>query len=84
MDQNSWGEKGGALIQGDTIIIIAKIARGNAYSGVYKGQTNSKYFFQANVSCKKQTNKFDFTTVAAHLRAAAINLKSVFFTRKFT
>ena len=62
MDQNSWGEKGGALIQGDTIIIIAKIARGNAYSGVYKGQTNSKYFFQANVSCKKQTNKFDFTT----------------------
>ena len=27
-----------------------------------KGQTNSKWFFQAEVSSKKQTNKFDFTT----------------------
>ena len=26
-----------------------------------KGQTNSKWFFQADVSSKKQTNKFDFT-----------------------
>ena len=27
-----------------------------------KGQTNSKWFFQDDVSSKKQTNKFDFTT----------------------
>ena len=27
-----------------------------------KGQTNSKWFFQDNVSSKKWTNKFDFTT----------------------
>ena len=27
-----------------------------------KGRTNSKLFFQADVSSKKQTNKFDFTT----------------------
>ena len=27
-----------------------------------KGQTNSKWFFQANVSSKKRTTKFDFTT----------------------
>ena len=27
-----------------------------------KGQTNSKLFFQANISSKKGTNKFDFTT----------------------
>ena len=27
-----------------------------------KGQTNSKLFFQADVSSKKRTNKFDFTT----------------------
>ena len=26
------------------------------------GQTNSKWFFQANISSKKRTNKFDFTT----------------------
>ena len=26
-----------------------------------KGQTNSKLFFQANVSSKRRTNKFDFT-----------------------
>ena len=40
---------------------------GNAYVGplylfVFKGQTNSKSFFQANVSSKKRTNKFNFTT----------------------
>ena len=28
---------------------------------VDKGQTNSKWFFQADISSKKQTNKFDFT-----------------------
>ena len=28
-----------------------------------KGQTNSKWFFQANVSSKKQTNEFCFTTM---------------------
>ena len=28
-----------------------------------KGQTNSKLFFQANVSSKKQTNKFNITTM---------------------
>ena len=27
-----------------------------------KGQTNSKWFFQAEVSYKKRMNKFDFTT----------------------
>ena len=27
-----------------------------------KGQTNSKYFFQADISSKKRTHKFDFTT----------------------
>ena len=27
-----------------------------------KGQTKSKQFFQANISSKKQTNKFYFTT----------------------
>ena len=27
-----------------------------------KGQTNLKLFFQADVSSKKRTNKFDFTT----------------------
>ena len=27
-----------------------------------KGQTNKKLFFQADVSSKKRTNKFDFTT----------------------
>ena len=27
-----------------------------------KGQTNSKLFFHADVSSKKRTNKFDFTT----------------------
>ena len=27
-----------------------------------KGQTNSKWFFQADVSSKKQTNEFNFTT----------------------
>jgi hypothetical protein len=27
-----------------------------------KGQTNSKWFFQANVSSNKQMNKFKFTT----------------------
>ena len=40
---------------------------GNAYVGplylfVFKGQTNSKLYFQADVSSKKRTNKFDFTT----------------------
>jgi hypothetical protein len=29
----------------------------------FKGQTNSKWFFQADVSSKKWTNKFDFTTM---------------------
>ena len=28
-----------------------------------KGQTKSKWFFQANVSSKKRTNEFDFTTM---------------------
>ena len=28
-----------------------------------KGQTKSKWFFQADVSSKKQTNKFNFTTM---------------------
>ena len=28
-----------------------------------KGQTKSKWFFQADVSSKKQTNEFDFTTM---------------------
>ena len=27
-----------------------------------KGQANSKWLFQADVSSKKRTNKFDFTT----------------------
>ena len=27
------------------------------------GQTNSKLFFQADVSSKKRTNEFDFTTM---------------------
>ena len=28
-----------------------------------KGQTKSKWFFQADVSSKKRTNEFDFTTM---------------------
>ena len=28
-----------------------------------KGQTKSKWYFQANISSKKQTNKFYFTTM---------------------
>ena len=28
----------------------------------HKGQTNSNWFFQADVSSKKRTNKFNFTT----------------------
>ena len=28
-----------------------------------KGQTKSKWFFQADVSSKKRTNEFDFTTI---------------------
>ena len=28
-----------------------------------RGQTNSKWFFQADVSSKKRTNKFDFTVL---------------------
>ena len=31
-------------------------------SCVSEGQTNLKWFFQANVFSKKRTNKFDFTT----------------------
>ena len=31
-------------------------------SSQFKGQTNSKLFCQADVSSKKRTNKFDFTT----------------------
>jgi hypothetical protein len=31
--------------------------------GLSKGQTKTKQFFQANVSSKKRTNKFDFTTM---------------------
>ena len=30
---------------------------------IIKGQTKSKWFFQADVSSKKQTNEFDFTTM---------------------
>ena len=33
-----------------------------ARCNLHKGQTNSKWFFQADVSSKKWTNKFDFTT----------------------
>ena len=29
----------------------------------YKGQTKPKYFFQTDVSSKKRTNEFDFTTM---------------------
>ena len=32
-----------------------------------KGQTKSKWFFQANVSTKKRTNEFDFTTMICTL-----------------
>ena len=32
-----------------------------SWSQITKGQTNSKLFFQAEVSFKKRTNKFDFT-----------------------
>ena len=31
--------------------------------GCTKGQTKSKLFFQADVSSKKRTNEFDFTTM---------------------
>ena len=34
----------------------------SSFLHVGKGQTNSKWFFQADVSSKKRTNKFDFTT----------------------
>ena len=30
---------------------------------IAKGLTKSKWFFQADVSSKKRTNKFDFTTM---------------------
>ena len=32
-------------------------------SGAYKGQTKSKWFFQVDVSSKKRTNEFNFTTM---------------------
>jgi hypothetical protein len=34
---------------------------------IAKGQTNSKWFFQADVSSKNRTNKFDFTTLQRRL-----------------
>ena len=30
---------------------------------LFKGQTKLKWFFQADVSSKKRTNKFNFTTM---------------------
>ena len=42
-----------------------------------KGQTNSKWFFQGNVSSKKWTNKFNFTTVIPE-----VDLFSFLFWRK--
>ena len=42
-----------------------------------KGQTKSKRFFQANVSSKKRTNKFYFTTMKPK-----VNLFSFIFWRK--
>ena len=39
-----------------------------------KGQTNSKLFFQANVSSKKQTNEFNFTTKAKQLLLKLLQL----------
>ena len=43
----------------------------------YKGQTKSKRFFQLNISSKKQTNKFYFTTMKPE-----VDLFSFVFWRK--
>ena len=38
-----------------------------------KGQAMSKWFFQANVSSKKRTNEFDFTTGSPKAKCDKVN-----------
>ena len=42
---------------------LIHLARNRIYKKTTKGQKNSKWFFQVDVSSKKRTNKFDFTTM---------------------